>query len=268
MSENLEDPEFWHALNPDFPITDDPWPKAAAPYPYSPTGKEADLIRKRGYLQFDEIAPKQDLTRLATLVMRMCFKGYHPAYSLLYDEAYGLLSRFGAVLAPVLGDRILFLPDEFDCHFVPPNDNTQGAGPHRDNLVADGPMFDESGLPNVVNLWLALTDATVTNGCMHVIPAFRDKGFLTGDWRPDGTSFGFQDVQALPVSAGSVLYWSPRLMHWGGRSNFTAKGPRISMACYFQRADVDRLHEKAMEIGAPLPFDHRLKLVQKTVGPE
>lgn len=263
MTDDRTDADYWRALNPDYPVSDDPWPKDAADFEYTARGDEADHICKYGFTRLDNVVPVDRLKRLTGLIMRLKFSGHTATDALLYDEVYSIFGGLGQALATILGPEILFLPDEFDCHFVSPGDEERGARPHRDSLVTDGPLFTDDGLPTVVNIWLALTDATADNGCIHAIPALRDHAFSDPSRDGEKRSFGFQDVQALPIPAGSMLCWSPRLIHWGGRSSLRAKTPRISIACYYQNASIPPLHPTTMPIGTPISFQQRRYLAMK-----
>ena len=80
---------------------------------------------------------------------------------------------------------------------------------------------------------IALTDATVNNGCLHVIPRHRafTRRFATA------TTMSMDDpvtllhaAQALPVVAGSAVGWGFNLVHWGGHSTGRATSPRLAIS--------------------------------------
>ena len=166
----------------------------------------------------------------------------------------------------MLGAGYQLVPDEFEAYFIDTDDDEAGSGPHRDSLLSEK-GFSADGLPTLVNVWVALTDATPLNSCMYVLPGHLDPDYP----RPRGRLGGeqnrheiqLQDVRALPVKAGSVICWSSSLLHWGGRSSRFASGPRMSFAMYFQRGDVPHFHPTTMDIPAAIPFDYRLYLVEK-----
>lgn len=66
--------------------------------------------------------------------------------------------------------------------------------------------------------WIALTDATLDNGCPWVVPGLHRQGTLSHRW----TNLGFQcfddhpDAQAMPVKAGSIAVFSSLTPHRTG----------------------------------------------------
>ena len=62
-----------------------------------------------------------------------------------------------------------------------------------------------------------------------------------------------------------MLFWAPSLLHWGSFSSAKAAAPRISLACYFQSADRAPFHPSAVRIGAPIPFETRVALIDKVI---
>ena len=85
----------------------------------------------------------------------------------------------------------------------------------------------ESAEPHYATAWVALTDATPKNGCIYVVPARFDPDYHT---LKESTEFDVQNLRALPAPAGSVLVWSGRTLHFGGRADKDAKTPRISIS--------------------------------------
>ncbi len=67
------------------------------------------------------------------------------------------------------------------------------------------------------------------------------------------------------VAAGSVLGWHHALLHWGGRANPRASGPRISMSIEYQRADAEAFNEPLLDPARLPPFERRLGLVGKQI---
>ena len=69
--------------------------------------------------------------------------------------------------------------------------------------------------------WIALTDATVDNGCPHVVPGIHRRGTLAHDY----SDIGFvcvtdpPDVAAAPARAGSIVVFSSLTPHSTGPNN-------------------------------------------------
>lgn len=85
----------------------------------------------------------------------------------------------------------------------------------------DIPYFPLSETHTCVGVWIALDDATLENGCMQVIPGSHHLGPVahvqgpTG-WRLEPTLCAHlaPAVRALPMRAGSALFFDARLLHF------------------------------------------------------
>jgi Phytanoyl-CoA dioxygenase (PhyH) len=257
--------EYWRALCPDLAITDEPFGVDCSPY--AVTREEADdqlqQLRVEGYCQTRPLLLQEEVTRLRGCVERVVGAGHKPAYALLYDEFYRVLSKLGGVLAPILGPDFRLVPDELSAYHVAADDDATGTRPHRDSLRPTS-SIEADGTPTLVNVWITLSDVSPPGSCIYVLPANRDRRYLA-DTDEDRSldRDELQSVRAIAASAGSVLVWSTHLLHWGSRSSRRASGPRISFATYFQSSRVPAFHDVTLDIPSPLPFDYRLYLVEK-----
>jgi ectoine hydroxylase-related dioxygenase (phytanoyl-CoA dioxygenase family) len=89
----------------------------------------------------------------------------------------------------------------------------------------DKSYWPDANANPVITAWVALVDATMENGCLHLIPRTQKQKVLT--WHADtytGTGYTEIDDQhmrllklgriiALPVTAGSVILFNDRLVH-------------------------------------------------------
>ena len=65
---------------------------------------------------------------------------------------------------------------------VDPRDGQAGFAPHRDRQPADVAASSRAdGSPRYATLWLALSEATPENSCMHLVPRRHDPGYDAGD---------------------------------------------------------------------------------------
>lgn len=87
----------------------------------------------------------------------------------------------------------------------------------------DKAYFNISVDEPVVGLWIALDDATVENGCMHLIPGSHRDGpvvhFMRRDWQICDTQVR-RDQVAVPLKPGGVLIFDG-LIHHGTPHNLT-----------------------------------------------
>ena len=263
----IEDIEYWRSLNPQSSITENPFPAGATPYEVSDDMDiHLDQLKREGYFQTSPIVPETDRTRLISIIETMVGKDLLSTYALLYDDFYHVAAKLAGVLTPILGNGFQLVPDEFEAYFIDTDDGESGSGPHRDSLRS-AKAFAADGMPTLVNIWVALTDATPLNSCMYVLPGHLDPDYPRPREQRGGEQnlheIQLQDVRSLPVKAGSVICWSSSLLHWGGRSSRFAAGPRMSFAMYFQRGDVPHIHPTSMDIPGSIPFNYRLYLVEK-----
>lgn len=84
---------------------------------------------------------------------------------------------------------------------------------HQDRAVA----LEEADETEMVTVWLAITDATIENGCLQVQPQTRDQEILPHCARTQtGIADGFVDKGAavpLPVKAGGAVLFHPLTPH-------------------------------------------------------
>jgi phytanoyl-CoA hydroxylase len=81
----------------------------------------------------------------------------------------------------------------------------------------------------VVGVWIALDDATIENGCMHVLPGSHRDGarvhFKRRDWQLCDTDIIGQSITAVPLDAGGLMFFDG-LLHHGTPQNLTTQRRR------------------------------------------
>ena len=233
-----------------------------------------EMLAERGYFLWERAgAAEGQVPLLAPLLIgalragaaRIKAAGWPATFLLLMDEPWQLVARLFELLEPVL-----MLPDmleqqsentgevlELDLDlFVWSLDkglsdgryvNGNFATPHRDS--PHGANHDSAGRPTQLNVWVPLTDATLTNGCMWVLPKNCDPlfdkpdhpqhmGAATRD--PDGSlvcRFPIHHARPLPAPEGAIVAWQSNLVHWGASCapDAAVHTPRTSMALTLRR---------------------------------
>jgi ectoine hydroxylase-related dioxygenase (phytanoyl-CoA dioxygenase family) len=100
----------------------------------------------------------------------------------------------------------------------------------------------------VITVWIPLVDATLENGCLHLIPGTHKKRAIShGKENYSGTGYLALDDQyvqkrkkeviALPMQAGSALFFNDRLIHSSTPNN--SDGVRWSVDLRYQPTDQD-----------------------------
>src|SRR5207244_3331141 len=144
------------------------------------------------------------LSRLNAAIDAVVAAGWPPVFAWVYDEFWSLarLPDASPLIASQLGAGYSQIPHIW-VHVVPAMVGSSGWTPH-----FDGPIVGRA------SIWIALTDATLSNGCMHVVarrhlaPAFESEPLDTGRVAIADAFRALQGVRALPASAGSVLGWT------------------------------------------------------------
>jgi len=89
----------------------------------------------------------------------------------------------------------------------------------------DKAYFDYPTPMQVVGVWIALDDATIENGCMHLLPASHRDGpaihFQRRDWQLCDTDVLGQQCVAAPLKPGGMLVFDGLLKH-GTPSNHSS----------------------------------------------
>ena len=207
------------------------------------------------------LAP-EPLRQMRLAIERLRAEGWPSVFTYIYDE-FWLVSRTPSLLGLLSG----FLGN--GCRqnslvwtfYIPPTRGAQGWEPHSDS----------GGDKSRLTVWIPLTNATLENGCMYVIPRDRLPENLRGEYRKLGdvtkAQLGWllQSTRALPSPAGAYLGWNHELIHWGSVSTGT-EDPRISTAMEFLGSDVvPREDELPLfdPLAPPPPFGERLRTIGK-----
>ena len=172
------------------------------------------------------------------------------AFIYAFDEPWTIGERVRLRIAALVGSDYRLVEDVWAWH-VPPG--TGGWPPHRG--IADVRLDREA--PEVLNVWVALSEVTTDRACIHAVPLDEDPGYPDALERLDAP---LASVRALPVNAGDALFWNANTLHWGGRCAPRAEGPRVSCSFTLCRADaVDRFAE--LRLLPPLEtFDHAARM--------
>jgi ectoine hydroxylase-related dioxygenase (phytanoyl-CoA dioxygenase family) len=212
-----------------------------------------------GYFTIDPKKFQLPILDMANAITEIKSRNMLPVYAFVYDEFYSLFFKLHNLLSSILGKDYKMLPAMWAWHI----DNLTeeyGWKPHRDR---HNRSLDQDGKLKSLTIWIPLTDATTLNGCMYIVPASRDPAYNTGD---DRMRFKYQDIRALPASAGSILGWTQEAMHWGSHSSKNATAPRISISVEFQRGDVDPFETPLIDPFTNLSLTQRIMLINQQIS--
>lgn len=159
------------------------------------------LVLKEGYAQLDPLDWNLQLPDMVAIIEELHRRNIPIAFCFIYDEFWYLFMGLHRTIGNILGSEYKRLPD-FWAWRVDPKNSERGWSVHRDK--GPGTLY-QNRMPKSLSVWIPLTDATTSNGCMYILPADRDPTYKTGNeldkhWRSISS-----DIRALPVKAGIVL---------------------------------------------------------------
>lgn len=259
-------PEYWKSLNPSLSVGEPPASEFTNATTLGPELRR-ECIRRfhdEGHLHLGSVVPPGLIGRMRAGVDALVRADWPAVFSWLYDEFWLVprLTPLVDVFSGILGPAYRQTPYVWT-HVVPGRRGSSGWAAHVDN----------SGPDRRLTVWIPLTDTAHDTGGMFVIPKDLVPAGLAAQWR-DRTSFSAGEVKALlqaarplDCSAGSVLAWDARLIHWGSAPQ--AEGdPRISFSMEFIGAHGDPLVVARSPAGGPGPLpghDERLRLVATAI---
>jgi hypothetical protein len=224
------------------------------------TRARAELYEREGYFRTPQIVSARALARLLATLSRLRDGGWPPVFAFVFDDFWlcARLSPLRPLLERLIGPCYQQIPHVWT-HAVPGARGAAGWPPHIDGDRAyDGRL----------TIWLALTDATLENGCMHIVtPAALSadvaQRLLSGGEIPAAAVCTMlHGVRALPVSAGTALGWGFDRLHWGG--HYVTGPARVSLSFEFlaeshAATDAER---PLVDPGGALPtFEFRLRAI-------
>jgi hypothetical protein len=130
--------------------------------------------------------------------------------------------------------------DEIDCflsQFIFKNPGAWGQPCHQDSWY-----FPFDPPRPVVGAWLAVTEATLENGCLHVVPgSHHEPVHQHVDDRRPGANYGYVEIvdhdlsSAVPVllQPGDLLLFDSHLMHYS--TDNVSNGVRAAMVYHYAR---------------------------------
>jgi ectoine hydroxylase-related dioxygenase (phytanoyl-CoA dioxygenase family) len=167
-------------------------------------------------------------------------------FRLARDTIFHAFATSGDVVdlvEPILGTGDI---DCFLSQFIFKNPGAWGQPWHQDSFY-----FPFEPARPIVGAWLAVTEATLQNGCLHVLPASHREPVHTHveDQRPNA-NYGYTEIvdhdtsDSVPVlmDAGDLLLFDSHLMHRS--TDNLSEGIRAAMVYHYARAgSVDHTEE-------------------------
>ncbi len=219
---------YWKALYPGFSVCDEAAARpAAVPLANGTLDKIANDLSVRGFCVAENAIGDEVVEPLRACVETIRQAGWPPVFAYVFDQFWLVwrLAPVAQIAAAGLGEGYRWISHGW-CHYVQPVSGAAGWPPHVDG-----------NLPNRMSVWIPLSDATLDNGCMYVIPGNLNTSGI-GERRALKTATNLQlrelmqRGRALPARAGSLLGWYFRILHWGSVCQLPGN-PRVSIVMEF-----------------------------------
>lgn len=233
--------DYWRALNPHLTVCEnlDFSRFEINPINAAENQKLSEKLAREGYFQTAPLIDKTIVGRMRDGIETLRAEGWHELCAFVYDEFWQVTRTPSLVefLRGALGENFKAMPHVV-VHYVHAETGA-GWSPHVD-------FFDRE---NRFTVWFSLAEATLENGCMHVIPKHRVSDELLEKWMKTETLDHreacrlLQASRALPVEAGTILGWERDVIHWGGFSSRRVE-PRISLSAVYLRENVAPLEDE------------------------
>ena len=223
------------------------------------TSEEIVRFREEGYLVFERLITGAKLNRYMDVFNELVAKGNAleepiPHFSLELDAdgapVPGLLHKVQGVCEveprilelacePDIVDRVAaLLGPDLDCFgtkFFPKLSGGTSTHWHQDNY------YFVTTADQIISCGIYLQDADLDNGCLQVVPQSHHSGEIAEHQHTQGTHGSWTQVDAaqavaLPLPAGSVVFFSANLLH--GTADNQSERTRYSTAWHYIPGDL------------------------------
>lgn len=218
-----------------------------------------------GYLKSGPVIEESILTDLKSAFVTLRKHEFPPVFAYVYDQFWDVARApsVRALMSHALGAGCRQSPRVWAFHLGMEN-GAAGWPPH-----VDGGHLAHT--TDRVTLWLPITDATLENGCMNVVPKHLLPASLPDDFANDSSRVSpkiwrimLQGSRPLPARAGSILAWDFQVVHW---SSFCdgATEPRMSLAVEIMGPHVEPTDGELplFDLESLPPFQERLRAIAK-----
>lgn len=213
----------------------------------------ATALAADGWARVEGVVPPGERAKLAAAVRALDDAGLPTTLAYVWDESFLALQGVRPLAARVLGDHAV-LADVWAFR-VAPVAGARGWRPHRGSYALER---RPDGRPLMLNVWIALTEATRSTACMWLVPRARDRAYPDS---LDDCSASEADAVALEGPAGTAFVWDANTLHWGGAMSERAEGDRVSLTFTLRARDADE--RGFLELPERLSLRARLDLVAR-----
>ncbi len=229
--ERVSDAGFWRRLNPSATVgSTAPILWQAPDYNPETVRRAIAHYREQGFGTMPAVLSAVQVAKMRAVIECLRMADWPAVFAFVYDDFWSIArsAPLRAWLVDTLGENYRLLPRVW-AHYVAAGPGQAGWAPHLDGRHTS---------PLTMSVWIPLSGATVTNGCMYVVKRSASTCDLTRDFHQTG-SFSrdavdvlLRHARALPATPGDVLSWDHLMLHWGSGWDM-GNDPRISLALEF-----------------------------------
>ena len=271
IEERLEramDVSSWAALCPSLSIES----RTASELEVSPIdeARRTELVSRlgrEGYFKAEPVIAAGVLDAMRRCLLALQESDWPPVFAYVYDAFWEILRTpsLTALFTAALGPHYRQSPRVWAFHLATEK-GAAGWPPHVDG-------GHNTHTPDRLTVWLPLTDATLENGCIYMVPKDALPPFIPDDFanNPGGISpevwrTMLQSSRALPARAGSVLCWDFQVIHWSSICD-GATEPRMSLVVELIGASAEPADSELplLDPGSLPPFTERLRAIAKGI---
>lgn len=220
--------------------------------------------RTSGFLALAGVLSQSRVAAVRGAIEHLREAGLPAVWAYIYDDLWqvGRAPILRKLLRELLGAEVRLMPRIW-AHYVAASRGNSGWRPHVDK--------GDDGRP-AVSLWVPLSSAKVTNGCMYLvkrdarIPETVGKTRERAELSMNDVIDILENVRALPAEPGDILCWDESTLHWGADYE-GGDVPRVSFALEFTAVSNDeKADEGLMDPLAAMPdFASRLRLIAESI---
>ena len=156
-------PAYWRELCPKVPVDSSQALIETQPVDRQLAEKCANQLSSRGYFKTDPLISESTIRSMRECVDAVRKAGWPPVFAFVYDPFWAVtrIPFMDEFLSAVLGAEFNIIMSRSWCYYIPPARGAGGWTPHAD---------DYSRPAHRLTTWIPLTDATLDNGCIYVVP--------------------------------------------------------------------------------------------------
>jgi hypothetical protein len=259
LQTDLHSTQFWQNLAPQLSINK--YFQTTNPITISPEVMEeiSRSMEQDSYLLLSSLIDKSETDAIRDCIFSLTDIGLPPVFVYIYDQPWALFERLRPIIELFLGNRFSLLPNFWAWH-IPPIKGASGWPAHTDCSAQTRFESADGGTTFMsMSFWIPLTDATIENGCMAILPKSREILYNTPITDPN--QIIPQDAINLPAKSGSVIGWSQDLYHWSRHVTTNLVTPRVSLSLEFQNPAFTPLIRPLLNIEHPPLFKEQLALI-------